>query len=196
MCSNDVHLTVLRRCGTDVAGLWVSGGALLRSVEEQQRLHFRSTVRRAAPCTTTCWPQLHALSPCSSTHPITPACTLWLFGGMLFLHADEISKCCSSFARRWDLRRQVPSFVGPTPSPCARYVAQKFPSWCWTCCPFAPLRERVWMGPAAGGSRAILLQPTAGPFSPCHLLSQCTQTGRMGAFLALARTRSARVSAL
>ena len=40
MCSNDVHLTVLRRCGTDVAGLWVSGGALLRVVEEQERLHF------------------------------------------------------------------------------------------------------------------------------------------------------------
>ena len=27
--------------GTNVRGLWVSGGALLRSVEEQQRLHFK-----------------------------------------------------------------------------------------------------------------------------------------------------------
>ena len=29
--------------------------------------------------------------------------------------------------------------------------------------PVAPLRERVLMGPAAGGSRALLLLPTAGP---------------------------------
>ena len=80
MCSNDVHLTVLRRCGTDVAGLWVSGGALLRSVEEQHRLYVESTVRRASPCTTSCCPLLCEPSPCSSTHPCTPARTIALSG--------------------------------------------------------------------------------------------------------------------
>ena len=80
MCSNDVHLTVLRRCGTDVAGLWVSGGALLRSVEEQHRLYVESAVRRASPCTTSCCPLLSEPSPCSSTHPCTPARTIALSG--------------------------------------------------------------------------------------------------------------------
>ena len=39
--AKDIRLTVLRSCGTHVRGLWVTGGALLRSVEEQQRLHFK-----------------------------------------------------------------------------------------------------------------------------------------------------------
>ena len=64
-------------------GLWVSGGALLRSVEEQRTLHFQSTVRRAAPCTTSCCPQLRAPSPCSTTLPGTPARTLCISGGTL-----------------------------------------------------------------------------------------------------------------
>ena len=182
MCSNDVHLTVLRRCGTDVAGLWVSGGALLRSVEEQQRLHFRSTVRRAAPCTTTCWPQLHALSPCSSTRPITPARTLWLFGGMLFLHADEISKCCSSFARRWDLRRQARSFVGTTRPPCSRYVKALLASRYQGCCSFAPY-EGMCCGGAADVSRARVCRRRAVSPSPYHRLVTSTRIGCVIMFL-------------
>ena len=76
----DIRLAILRSCGTNVHGLWVSGGVLLRSVEEQLRLHFKSTVRRAAPCTTSCCPLLREPSPCSSTHPCTPARTIALSG--------------------------------------------------------------------------------------------------------------------
>ena len=65
-------------CHSHVRPVWVSAWALLKSVEEQQRLHFESTVRRAAPCTTSCCPPLHAPSPCSSTHPGTHARTLGL----------------------------------------------------------------------------------------------------------------------
>ena len=86
MCSEHVILMVPRRCGTNVLGLWDYGGALLRSVEEHWLLHFQPTVRRAAPCTTSCCPQLRAPSPCSSTHPGTPARTLWLCGGTLKEH--------------------------------------------------------------------------------------------------------------
>ena len=86
MCSEHVHLMVPRRCGTNVLGLWDYGGALLRSVEEHWLLHFQPTVRRAAPCTTSCCPQLRAPSPCSSPHPGTPARTLWLCGGTLKKH--------------------------------------------------------------------------------------------------------------
>ena len=57
--------------------------------------------------------------------------------------------------------------------------------------PVAPLRERVLMGPAAGGSRALLLLPTAGPASPYHGLSRCTRTWCKGAFSARARAISA-----
>ena len=57
--------------------------------------------------------------------------------------------------------------------------------------PVAPLRERVLMGPAAGGSRALLLLPTAGPASPYHGLSRCTRTRCKGAFSARARAISA-----
>ena len=80
-----------RRCGTNVLGLWDSGRALLRSVEEQRTLHFQSTVRRAAPCTTSCWPKFCEHLPCSSTHTIAPARTLWLCGGTLKKRAAEIS---------------------------------------------------------------------------------------------------------
>ena len=83
MCSEHVHLVAPRRCGTDVLGLWDSGRALLRSVEEQRSLHFQSTVRRAVPCTTSCCPQLRAPSPCSTTFPGTPARTLCISGGTL-----------------------------------------------------------------------------------------------------------------
>ena len=57
--------------------------------------------------------------------------------------------------------------------------------------PVAPLQERVLMGPAAGGSRALLLLPTAGPASPYHGLSRCTRTRCKGAFSARARAISA-----
>ena len=57
--------------------------------------------------------------------------------------------------------------------------------------PVAPLRERVLMGPAVGGSRALLLLPTAGPASPYHGLSRCTRTRCKGAFSARARAISA-----
>ena len=57
--------------------------------------------------------------------------------------------------------------------------------------PVAPLRERVLMGPAAGGSRALLLLPTAGPASPYHGLSRCTRTRCKGAFSARACAISA-----
>ena len=80
MCSEHVLLMVPRRCGTNVLGLWDCGGALLGSVEEQRSLHFQSTVRRAAPCTTSCCPPLCAHSPRSSTHPFSPARTFLLSG--------------------------------------------------------------------------------------------------------------------
>ena len=80
MCSEHVLLMVPRRCGTNVLGLWDCGGALLGSVEEQRSLHFQSTVRRSAPCTMSCWPQSCEHSPCSSTHPVTPARALALSG--------------------------------------------------------------------------------------------------------------------
>jgi len=57
--------------------------------------------------------------------------------------------------------------------------------------PVAPLRERVLMGPAAGGSRALLLLPTAGPASPYHGLGRCTRMRCKGAFSARARAISA-----
>ena len=38
--SEDIRLAGLRSCGTNERGLLVSGGALLRVVEEQERLHF------------------------------------------------------------------------------------------------------------------------------------------------------------
>ena len=40
MRSEDIRLAGLRSCGTNERGLLVSGGALLRVVEEQERLHF------------------------------------------------------------------------------------------------------------------------------------------------------------
>ena len=43
-------------------------------------------------------------------------------------------------------------------------------------------RERVLMGLAAGCSCALLLLPTADPFSPWHGLSRCARIGRVGAF--------------
>ena len=57
--------------------------------------------------------------------------------------------------------------------------------------PVAPLRERVLMGPAAGGSRALLLLPTAGPASPYHGLGRCTRMRCKGAFSARACAISA-----
>ena len=81
--SEDVRLADLRRCGTNVRGLWVCDRAMLRSVEEQRRVHFESTVCLANPCTTSCCPQLCAPSPCSSTHSITPARTVSISGGTL-----------------------------------------------------------------------------------------------------------------
>ena len=98
--SEDVHLAVLRSCGTNVPGLWVSDGALLRSGEEQQRLRFQSTVRRAALCTSSRCPPLREPLHCSSTHPRTPARTLGLSGGTLREIAAKISNCCLCFARR------------------------------------------------------------------------------------------------
>ena len=90
MCSEHVHLKVSRRCGSIVLGLWDCGGALLRSVEEQLRLHFKSTVRRAAPCTMSCCPPWHAYSPGAGTHHCTLARTLGLSG------------CVHSRAHIWD----------------------------------------------------------------------------------------------
>ena len=43
-------------------------------------------------------------------------------------------------------------------------------------------RERVLMGLASGCSCALLLLPTADPFSPWHGLSRCARIGRVGAF--------------
>ena len=80
MCSEHVHLKVSRRCGSIVLGLWDCGGALLRSVEEQQSLLFQSTVRRAAPCTNSCWPKSCELLPCTSTHTFSPNRALALSG--------------------------------------------------------------------------------------------------------------------
>ena len=60
---------------------------MLSRFAEQRRLHFQSTVRRAAPCTTSRCPPLRTPSPCSSTHPCTPARTLGLSGGeQIFAH--------------------------------------------------------------------------------------------------------------
>ena len=80
MCSEHVILMVPRRCVTNVLGLWDCGGALLRSVEEQQSLLFQSTVRRAAPCTNSCWPKSCELLPCTSTHTFSPNRALALSG--------------------------------------------------------------------------------------------------------------------
>ena len=177
MRSEDIRLTVLRSCGTHVRGLWVTGGALLRSVEEQQRLHFRSTVRRAAPCTMSCCPHLRARSPSSSTHLINPARTLWLCGGVLFLHTAEISNCRSCFACRWDVRRQIHSLVGTTRSPCSRSGPATLALRCWRRCRLRLLRGRVLWGGAADVSRARVSRRTAVSPSPCHGVVTCTRIG-------------------
>ena len=121
---------ILGSCGTNVPGMWTFWQGAAEGVEEQQRLHFQSTVRRAYPCTTSCCPQVHAHSPCSSTHQCTPARTLGFSGGTLFLSTDKISNCRLCFARRWDLKRQVLSSVGPTPSPCFKHVTALLASRC------------------------------------------------------------------
>ena len=153
MCSEHVHLVVPRRCGTNVLGLWDSGGALLRSVKDQRRLHFEATVCRAAPCTASCCPPLRKHSRCSCTHPCTHTRTLCHSGGVLFVHTAEISNCCLCSARRWDMKRQLQSLWWTTPSQCSRYVAQRLPSRCWMCRRFA-CRERVCRVEAAAGVRA------------------------------------------
>ena len=191
MCSEDVSLAVLHSCGTNVPGMWVSGGALLRSVEEQLRLHFKSTVRRAAPCTMSCCPPWHAYSPGAGTHHCTLARTLGLSG------------CVHSRAHIWDrlvllvFRAQVGSeATGPILLADNAISVRKIRPGadCFAALdvlPVAPLRERVLMGPAAGGSRALLLLPTAGPASPYHGLSWCTRIRCKGVFPARARAISA-----
>ena len=144
---------ILGSCVTNVPGMWTFWQGAAEGVEEQQRLHFQSTVRRAYPCTTSCCPQVRAHSPCSSTHQCTPARTLGFSGGTLFLSTDKISNCRLCFARRWDLRRRILFFVRTTPSPCARYATAPLAPRCWTCCPWRLYESCAGRG-AAGAVRA------------------------------------------
>ena len=195
MRSEDIRLAGLRSCGTNARDLLVSGGALLRVVEEQQSLHFQSTVRRASPCTMSCCPHLRARSPSSSTHPITPARTLWLCGGTLKKRAAKISNCCSCFARRWDVRRQICSLVRTTASPSSRCVTAPLDSRCWTCCSFAPLTRACAVGGAADVSRARVCRRRAVSPSPYHRLVTSTRIGCVIMFLERDSANRARMSA-
>ena len=174
MCSEHVHLAAPRRCGTNVLGLWASGGALLRGVEEQRWLHFQSTVRRAAPCTSSCCPQLREPSPCSSTHPGTPARTLWLCGGTLKEHTALSLKLLLVLRVQVRSEAIAPILGGDNASSvlqirpgAACFAALDVLSVCGR-------RRRGLMGLAAGASCALLLLPTAVPFSPCDGLGLCT----------------------
>jgi len=167
MCSEHVLLMVPRRCGTNVLGLWDCGGALLGSVEEQRSLHFQSTVRRSAPCTMSCWPQSCEHLPCSSTHPITPDPTLCISGGTLKKRTAKISHCRLYFARRWDLKRQILSFLGPTPPPCFRYGPPQSVSRPGWCCPVVGPTSRMccmagcgWFATVCASIVASSLHPT------------------------------------
>ena len=140
MCSNDVHLTVLRRCGTDVAGLWVSGGSLLRSSTgctlSRRCAGHPHAPRAVVPCCAS--PRL-AQAPIPVHLPAqllsADVCTL--------VHTSEIGLCCLCFACRWDVRRQFPSLVGTTRSPCSRCVTELLASRCWTCCRLAAFTRDV-----------------------------------------------------
>ena len=175
MCSGHIHLAAPRRCGTsNVLGLWDYGGALLRSVEEHWLLHFQPTVRRAAPCTTSCCPQLRAPSPCSSTHPGTPARTLWLCGGTLKEHTALSLKLLLVLRVQVRSEAIAPILGGDNASSvlqirpgAACFAALDVLSVCGR-------RRRGLMGLAAGASCALLLLPTAVPFSPCDGLGLCT----------------------
>ena len=174
MCSEHVILMVPRRCVTNVLGLWDCGGALLRSVEEQRSLHFQLTVRRAVPCTSCCCPQLRTPSPCSSTHTITPGRTLSLCGGTLKKHTALSLKLLLVLRVQVRSEAIAPILGGDNASSvlqirpgAACFAALDVLSVCGR-------RRRGLMGLAAGASCALLLLPTAVPFSPCDGLGLCT----------------------
>ena len=86
-------------CHSRVRPVWFSARALLKNVEEQQRLHFDSTVRRAAPCTTSCCPPWHVPSPCS------PAPILAL---PAHLASARLLGCSSSWGQAVDRPKRKP----------------------------------------------------------------------------------------
>ena len=148
---------------------------VLSSCAEERRQHFDSKVRRAALCTTACWPKFCEHLPCSSTHPITPDPTLCISGGTLKKRTAKISNCRLCFARRWDLKRQTLSLVGPTPPPRFRYSAPRLSSRPGWCCPVEHLRAYVLCWLAMGAAHAFVLLLWAVPFIPCSVLIECTR---------------------
>ena len=109
-----------------------------------------------------CWPLMREHSPCSSIHPITPAHILGLTGGTLKKRTAKISHCRLYFARRWDLKRQILSFLGPTPPPCFRYGPPQSisrPGWC---CPVVGPTSRMCciQGTAQNLPRGVLAIPS------------------------------------
>ena len=53
-------------------------------------------MRRAAPCSTSCCPPLREPSPCSSTHPCTPARTLCVIWGILTPQEGSRGSCVTT----------------------------------------------------------------------------------------------------
>ena len=150
-------------------------------------------MRRSAPCTISCCPPLRAPSPCSSTHPSTPARTLRVSGGTLTESAAKISNYRLCFACRWDLRRQIPSIWRTTPSPCSRYVAALLVSRRQWSCRFAAVEQHELMGLAAGASRALLALTTADPCSPMPYTER-VHADRASAYVFRARARVLRAN--
>jgi hypothetical protein len=137
-----------------VPGLDTQALALTANCQKQGRHSYYRPGRRGVTtilpqltlpslCITSCWPPMRERSPCSSIHPITPAHILGLTGGTLKKRTAKISHCRLYFARRWDLKRQILSFLGPTPPPCFRYGPPQSisrPGWC---CPVVGPTSRM-----------------------------------------------------
>ena len=82
------------------------------------------------------------------------------------------------FCAQWDLKRQILSFLGPTPPPCFRYGPPQSisrPGWC---CPVVGPTSRMcctWL--AVGGSRPFVLLLLPVPYIPRSELIDITQGG-------------------
>ena len=131
-------------------------------------------MRRAALCTTACWPKFCEHLPCSSTHPITPDPTLCISGGTLKKRTAKISNCRLCFARRWDLKRQTLSLVGPTPPPRFRYSAPRLSSRPGWCCPVEHLRAYVlcWLAMGAAHVFVLLSAVVGSTFHPMQCINR------------------------
>ena len=178
MGSENVHITIADRCITTGRTFCdFVAGATLKALTEQYGFHFQSTVRRANSSTMSHFVR-HCARPRRAPGPILA--TLHAFLALAAVTPRGvtvcISNCCLYFARRWDLRRQLPSFRRTTSPTCLRYARGAPASRRSMCCRCATYgRTCASVEVPAGVSRVRSLAGVAFSSRVCDEWVGCTQ---------------------